>query len=80
MRSITLKNVPDPIYERVKASAEANRRSLNSEILFCLERALGTRPSDPAETLARIRAVRRTAGVRPLTDDEVTAAKHEGRR
>lgn len=80
MRSITLKNVPDPLYEQVKASAAANRRSLNSEILVCLERVLGARPADPAERLARIRAARRRVGDRPLTDHEVDAAKRAGRK
>jgi hypothetical protein len=33
--TITLKNIPDEVYERLKASAEANRRSLNSEAIVC---------------------------------------------
>lgn len=37
---LTLKNIPDAVYERLKASAEAHRRSLNSEAIVCLEAAL----------------------------------------
>ena len=79
MRTITLKSIPDSLYERLKEAAEAHRRSLNSEVLVLLERALGQRPADAAEALARVRAVRRAAGNRPLTDAAITAAKGEGR-
>ena len=38
MPTLTLKNIPDSLHARLKASAERNRRSLNSEILFRLEK------------------------------------------
>lgn len=38
--SITLKNVPELVYARLKAMAEENRRSLNSQAIVCLEQAL----------------------------------------
>jgi plasmid stability protein len=41
--TITLKNIPDDIYGSLKSSAEAHHRSLNSEVIACLERVL--RPS-----------------------------------
>jgi plasmid stability protein len=37
MPTLTLKNIPDDLHGRLKASAERNRRSLNSEILIRLE-------------------------------------------
>lgn len=79
MPNITLKSIPDDLYDRLKRAAEEHRRSLNSEILVCLETVLGTRRSEPEELLARLRAVRRTVGERPLADAEVTAAKRQGR-
>lgn len=39
-KTLTLKNIPDDIYERLKLSAEANRRSMNSEAIVCMETAL----------------------------------------
>lgn len=36
--TLTLKNIPDAVYERLKRSAEAHRRSVNSEAIACLER------------------------------------------
>ena len=41
MLNLTLKNVPPELHARLKASADANRRSLNSEILARLEAQLG---------------------------------------
>lgn len=58
--TLTLKNIPDEVYERLKASAEAHRRSLNSEAIVCLETALLPGRMSPAERLARARELRRT--------------------
>ena len=38
--TLTLKNIPDEVYARLKAAAEAHRRSLNSEAIVCLESVL----------------------------------------
>lgn len=38
--SLTLKNIPDDVYDRLKASAQRNHRSLNSEVMACLETVL----------------------------------------
>ena len=37
MRAITVKNIPDNLYQRLKQSATENRRSINSEILVCID-------------------------------------------
>lgn len=56
--SLTLKNVPDNVYERLKWSAEAHRRSINSEAIVCLETVLTPAMLSPHERLARARALR----------------------
>lgn len=38
--TITLKNIPDDIYASLKRAAEAQHRSINSEVIACLERVL----------------------------------------
>ena len=53
--SVTLKNIPDAVYERLKAAAELHRRSLNSEAIFCLESVLLPSRVTPSERLARAR-------------------------
>ncbi|MGE3774635.1 MAG: Arc family DNA-binding protein, partial [Gammaproteobacteria bacterium] len=54
--TLTLKNIPDEVYERLKASAEMHRRSLNSEAIVCLEAALMPGRLAVAVRLARARA------------------------
>ena len=56
--SVTLKNIPDAVYERLKAAAELHRRSLNSEAIFCLESVLLPSRVTPSERLARARELR----------------------
>lgn len=56
--TLTLKNIPDALYDRLKTTAAAHRRSLNSEVLVCLETALFPHDIMPSERLARARALR----------------------
>ena len=79
MPSITIKNVPERLYERLKDVARRNRRSINSEVILQLERALGAAPVDTAALLARARAVRERGDAPYLTDDALRAAREEGR-
>lgn len=58
--TLTLKNIPDEVYERLKASADAHRRSLNSEAIVCLESVLMPGKVNVHERLARARALRAT--------------------
>ena len=82
MPTLTLKGLPDNVYRALKERAAANRRSLNSEVLTCLEQAVGSAPLSPEERIARIGAWRahlEARGLPPLTEDVITAAKNEGR-
>ena len=45
--TLTLKNIPDDVYDRLKASAEANRRSMNSEAIVCWRWRCSRRGSQP---------------------------------
>ncbi len=77
--TLTLKNIPDDVYARLKSAAEMHRRSLNSEAIVCLEAALlPTRPS-PAERLAKARELRAALPVRPFHADDIDAFKRDGR-
>lgn len=77
--TITLKNIPDEVYERLKASAEANRRSLNSEAIVCLETVLLPGRVRPAERLARARALRASLSQGKFRAKDVDRLKREGR-
>ena len=41
--SLTLKGIPDALYERLKVVAGAHHRSLNSEVIACIEAQLQPR-------------------------------------
>jgi plasmid stability protein len=40
MSSLTVRNIPDSILEKIRILSEVERRSINSEILFILENGL----------------------------------------
>lgn len=79
MPAITVKNIPEDVYERLKRMAKANRRSINSEIIVCLERQLSSHRIDPESTLARVRQLREKTADYLITDQEFNQAKSEGR-
>jgi hypothetical protein len=58
MPGITLKNIPDALYQRLVDVARAHHRSLTKEIIFALERHVQQPTQDKTELLERIRAVR----------------------
>ncbi|WP_149196663.1 FitA-like ribbon-helix-helix domain-containing protein [Luteimonas suaedae] len=77
--TLTLKNIPDEVYERLKLAAETHRRSLNSEAIVCLEAVLVPTKVAPGERLARARELR--AGLAPskFRAKDIDAAKRLGR-
>jgi len=78
MASITLKNIPQEVHERLKRRARVNRRSLQQEIMACLERAVLPRKVDPDEILAQVREVH-DLFEDEMTVDEIDRAIREGR-
>ena len=77
--TLTLKNIPDEVYARLKTSAEAHRRSMNSEALVCLEAMLLPAKMSPAERLARARTLRDALPQGAFTAQDVDALKRKGR-
>lgn len=60
--NITLKNIPDSVHRALKKRAKLNRRSLNSEILNCLETAVAPAKLDTDAFLDEVRRLRELAG------------------
>jgi plasmid stability protein len=77
--TMTLKNVPDDVYSRLKESADLHRRSINSEAIVCLESALLPGRMPPAERIARARELRARQTQTLLKANEIDAMKREGR-
>ncbi len=79
MVALTVKNIPEELYERLKRSAELNHRSINSEVIVCIERSVRTRKVDLEGTLARARRLREETVEYTISDEEFSAAKAAGR-
>jgi len=52
MATVTLKNVPEELCAALKRRAASHRRSLNQELLFCLEQFVGFVPIQHPEDRA----------------------------
>ena len=79
MATFTVKNIPDDLYERLKQLADANRRSVNSEIIVCIEQAVRSHPVAPEAVLASARALREKTTSYRLDDEQLKRIKTEGR-
>ena len=77
--TLTLKNIPDEVYVRLKASAQSHRRSLNSEAIVCLESVLLPGRASAEAVIARARAIRETLPNRKFSAKDIDAFKREGR-
>ena len=77
MPTLTLKNIPNGLHARLKASAERNRRSLNSEILVRLEQDIGRPVLDPVVHAETLRAF--SARLPRVAHQPVTRYKRQGR-
>jgi len=77
--NVTIKNIPTDLYKKLKQNAAAHHRSVNSEVIYCLEQTLRSRRVDPDAFLARIDALHRQISLPPLTEEILYTAKKEGR-
>ena len=77
--TLTLKNIPEEVYRRLKLSAETHRRSLNSEAIVCLESVLIPNRLPPSEGLARARALRSQLTQARFKVRDIDTAKRQGR-
>lgn len=78
MPNVNVKNIPKDLHRRLKERAKRNHRSLNSEVIACLEEAVMPKRMSVDEAEERIRALRSAFRGAPLTDEEITRFKREG--
>ena len=79
MPTITVKNIPDETYTYLKQSAGLNHRSINSEIIVCIERVLHSQKVSPETVLTRARQLREKTRKHLTTDAKFTKTKTAGR-
>ena len=83
-RTMTVRNVSDGVYERIRALAERERRSLNAQVLAMLDGALaagGAHPNSVATLLMEAERIRKTVRQRKGAPDsvEILRQSREGR-
>ena len=78
MASVTIKNLPDSIYRKLKARAKNNHRSINGEIVNVLAHELNEAEINVPEFLAEAEKIRNRVKI-AFTDEGLIAIKNEGR-
>ena len=79
MPNVNVKNLPKDLHRRLKERAKRNHRSLNSEVIACLQETVMPRRIDPDEAAERIRELRSRFRGPSLTEGEIARHKNEGR-
>lgn len=77
--TLTLKNIPDDLYARLKEVAELHHRSLNSEAIVCLESVLQPQKTTAPERIRRIRKLRASLPQKGFRTRDIAAAVKQGR-
>lgn len=78
-RTLTLKNIPDEVYDRLEAAAKAHRRSPNSEAIVCLKSVLIPRRVAVSERLTMARGLRTALARVKFKARDIDVFKREGR-
>jgi len=80
MATLTIKNMPDALYQDLKQQAMLNHRSLNSEAIVSLTLIVNRSSASAQNILLKARALRvKENTVIDLTDEVINHAKQQGR-
>ncbi len=79
MATLTIKNIPKKLLQRLTESATQHRRSVNQEAISLLEMVLISNRLDPNNFLARARSLRARMPRIFLTQKDLRTAKNYGR-
>lgn len=79
MPALTIKNIPDDLYDKLKKTALSHHRSLNSEIIHCLETVLVPQKMDVSERLKRAQKLRAQIPDGAITSADIDDAINQGR-
>jgi plasmid stability protein len=78
MANLTVKDLPDNLYEKLKSQAHANRRSIAAEVTVLLERALGERATTEEDLHRRAERLRERTPAH-LSEETRQKAVRDGR-
>lgn len=79
MSTLTIKDLDDWIYSRLRHQAKRNRRSIVAEAAMILEQALSVSGQSEEELLALTRALRESSNASITSHEELISMRDEGR-
>ena len=79
MTALTIKNIPESLYEAIKRTAKAHRRSINNEVIVLLEDQLMPKQRTSEEWMITARHIRAKIPAGAINENEIENAVNEGR-
>jgi len=79
MATITVKDIPDDLYEALKKRAAAHHRSINREVIHYIEQSVRDRKMTVDEIMAEARTIHAAVGPLPISEEILSEAKNSGR-
>ncbi|MBE9168016.1 Arc family DNA-binding protein [Pleurocapsales cyanobacterium LEGE 06147] len=81
MTNLSLRDVPDELYQKIKEIADRERRSINQQILVLLEQSVQQQQKGPkAEVLERIdrrrKAIAARVGIMPDSTEQIAEERN----
>ena len=80
MPAITVKNIPENLYSQLKQAAKMHHRSINIELIVCLEKALIPQKLSTDKILENARGIRKRFSDFEVNNTDLNKAKNEGRK
>ncbi|MDR9364299.1 MAG: Arc family DNA-binding protein [Balneolaceae bacterium] len=71
--SITIRDIPDDVYAKIKKQAELHHRSINSEVIVYLKKLAQSNRRDPDQIITRAKKLKQKAKG-SLSMDEIQQA------
>lgn len=76
--TITIRDIPDDVYAKIKKQAELHRRSINSEVIVHLEKLVRSNRRDPDQIISRAKKLKQKAKG-SLSIDDIQKSIDQGR-
>ncbi|MDR9419309.1 Arc family DNA-binding protein [Gracilimonas sp.] len=76
--NITIRDIPDDVYAKIKQQAELHHRSINSEVIVYLKKLVKSNRRDPDQIIARAQKLKQKAKG-TLSMEEIQQAIDQGR-
>lgn len=76
--NITIRDIRDEVYQKIKNQAELHHRSINSEVIVYLKKLVQSNRRDPDQIISRAKRIKQKAKG-TLSIDQIQQAIDQGR-